>query len=72
MPDYNADKTGRCYPQDFMFAGWYENELCEGDGISSSTGKTMPAQNITLYAKWQAPQVERNSLSDVPLRTESL
>ncbi|MFR3399136.1 MAG: InlB B-repeat-containing protein [Clostridia bacterium] len=43
-------------PANFTFAGWYDNELCEGTAYDF-TGKTMPAQNITLYAKWQAPQV---------------
>ncbi len=42
-------------PANFMFAGWYDNELCEGDPFVF-TG-TMPAKGITLYAKWQAPQV---------------
>ena len=43
-------------PANFTFAGWYENELCKGDPFVF-TGKTMPAKGITLYAKWQAPQV---------------
>ncbi|WP_418933079.1 InlB B-repeat-containing protein [Hominenteromicrobium sp.] len=43
-------------PANFKFAGWYDNELCVGDPFVF-TGKTMPAQSITLYAKWQAPQV---------------
>lgn len=41
----------------FVFAGWYENKLCVGDPFVF-TGKTMPAQSITLYAKWQAPVIE--------------
>ena len=44
-------------PANFMFAGWYDNELCEGTAYDFN-GKTMPAQNITLYAKWQAPVIE--------------
>ena len=40
----------------YTFAGWYDNELCKGDPFVF-TGKTMPAKGITLYAKWQAPQV---------------
>ena len=44
-------------PANFTFAGWYENELCKGDPFVF-TGKTMPAQNITLYAKWQAPVIK--------------
>ena len=41
----------------FTFAGWYDNELCGGTAYVFD-GKTMPAQNITLYAKWQAPVIE--------------
>ncbi|WP_417414429.1 InlB B-repeat-containing protein [Hominenteromicrobium sp.] len=44
-------------PANFMFAGWYDNELCGGTAYVFD-GKTMPAQNITLYAKWQAPVIE--------------
>ena len=36
------------------FDGWYDNELGQGDKYVFA-GKTMPAQNITLYAKWTAP-----------------
>ena len=43
-------------PANFTFAGWYDNKLCKGDPFVF-TGKTMPAKGITLYAKWQAPQV---------------
>lgn len=43
-------------PENFTFAGWYDNEPCEGTAYDF-TGKTMPAQNITLYAKWQAPVI---------------
>lgn len=38
----------------YIFAGWYDNELGEGNAYEF-TGKTMPAQTITLYAKWVAP-----------------
>ena len=41
----------------FTFAGWYDNELCEGTAYDFD-GKTMPAKGITLYAKWQAPVIE--------------
>ena len=44
-------------PANFMFAGWYDNELCEGTAYDFN-GRTMPAQNITLYAKWQAPVIK--------------
>lgn len=39
----------------YTFGGWYENEACEGTAYSFA-GKTMPAQNITLYAKWNINQ----------------
>lgn len=38
----------------YIFAGWYDNELGEGTAYVFN-GKTMPANNITLYAKWVAP-----------------
>ena len=44
-------------PANFTFAGWYDNELCEGTAYDF-TGKMMPAKGITLYAKWQAPVIE--------------
>lgn len=44
-------------PANFTFAGWYDNELCEGTAYDFN-GRTMPAQSITLYAKWQAPVIE--------------
>lgn len=37
-----------------VFDGWHDNELGEGEQYVF-TGKTMPARNITLYAKWSAP-----------------
>lgn len=40
-------------PSDYLFAGWFDNELGVGDP-ATLTG-TMPAHNITLYAKWEAP-----------------
>lgn len=39
---------------DYDFAGWYANKECTGDAFVFA-GKTMPANNITLYAKWVAP-----------------
>ena len=37
----------------YVFAGWYSNELCAGDAFNFNS--TMPAQNITVYAKWVEP-----------------
>ena len=44
-------------PGYYVFDGWYENELCEGEAYNF-TGKKMPAQNVTLYAKWTASDVK--------------
>lgn len=37
--------------EDYVFAGWYENELGTGDAYDF-TDKTMPSNNLILYAKW--------------------
>ena len=37
----------------YGFAGWYADPAGEQEYVF--TGKTMPAQNITVYAKWVAP-----------------
>lgn len=44
-------------PEYYVFDGWYENELCEGKAFDFS-GQKMPAQNVTLYAKWTASNVK--------------
>ena len=43
-------------PEYYVFDGWYENELCEGKAFDFN-GKKMPAQNVTLYAKWTAKKI---------------
>ena len=43
-------------PDYYEFDGWYDNELCEGEKYVFN-GKTIPAQNITLYAKWTAKKI---------------
>ena len=40
-------------PENYQFAGWYDNELGVGDPVTFSG--TMPANNIVVYAKWVAP-----------------
>lgn len=37
----------------YDFVGWYADPAGEQEYVF--TGKTMPAQNITVYAKWEAP-----------------
>ena len=59
---FGADISGKSYTpttppagmDGYVFNGWYNNELCKGDAYDF-TGKTMPAQSITLYANWVAP-----------------
>lgn len=60
----------------YEFAGWYADPAGEQEYVF--TGKTMPAQNITVYAKWKAPtftvtvydvdKKELKTFSNVPLR----
>ena len=38
---------------DYIFAGWYEDP--EGTTSYEFLGKKMPANNVTVYAKWEAP-----------------
>ena len=57
QPIEDADYTPANPPagkEGYVFDGWYDNELGEGEQ-HVFTGKTMPARNITLYAKWSAP-----------------
>ena len=56
IADYASYKPGNAPAgmEDYVFAGWYASQECTGDAYVF-TGKTMPAQSITLYAKWVAP-----------------
>lgn len=54
IADVSYTPTAPAGKEGYTFVGWYDNELCEGKAYDF-TGKTMPAQNITLYAKWGAP-----------------
>ena len=38
--------------EDYSFAGWYNNASCQGDPYRFDK---MPASNLVLYAKWNAP-----------------
>lgn len=42
--------------EDYVFGGWHADPACEQ--AYTFTGKTMPAQNITVYAKWNKPVYE--------------
>ena len=60
----------------YEFAGWYDAPT--GGSRFDFANKTMPAQNITVYAKWKAPtftvtvydvdKKELKTFSNVPLR----
>ena len=39
--------------EDYVFGGWYADEATTKP--YDFTGKTMPAQNVTVYAKWNPP-----------------
>ena len=39
--------------EDYVFGGWYADEATTKP--YDFTGKSMPAQNVTVYAKWVAP-----------------
>lgn len=54
IADVNYTPTAPVGKEGYVFAGWYDNEPGEGTAYVFN-GKTMPAQNITLYAKWVAP-----------------
>ena len=49
--DYVIDKTEAVIAgENVVFKGWFDNEDCEGQPYQF---KTMPAGNVTLYAKWE-------------------
>ena len=54
ISDKSYTPTAPAGKEGYVFAGWYDNEQGEGAAYDF-TGKTMPAQSITLYAKWVAP-----------------
>lgn len=53
--------------QDYTFGGWFDNQKCEGSAYVF-TGKTMPAHNLTLYAKW-VPKTYTVTVYDVDRTT---
>lgn len=54
IADAEYTPTAPAGKEGYIFAGWYDNEQGEGEQFAFA-GKTMLAQNITLYAKWVAP-----------------
>lgn len=53
--NYTPGHPAQGVPKEYVFAGWYDNPLCEGEAYKFD-GK-MPSNNITLYAKWAPPTV---------------
>lgn len=53
--DHTPDQPSSI-PEGYHFAGWYEDDKFTS-GEFAFAGKTMPANNITLYAKWAAPEI---------------
>ena len=54
--NYQLDNTAApAGKEGYVFAGWYDAP--EGGNEFIFTGKTMPAQNVTVYAKWNLPIV---------------
>lgn len=51
IADAGYTPTAPANMQDYTFGGWFDNQKCEGS-VYVFTGKTMPAHNLTLYAKW--------------------
>lgn len=69
ISDANYTPTAPAGKVGYEFAGWYDNELCEGTAYNF-TSKTMPANNITLYAKWVEPVHKVEFLVDNKVVTE--
>lgn len=53
--------------EEYTFAGWYDNELYTGSEYVLE-GRTMPAHNLTLYAKW-VPKTYSVTVYDVDRTT---
>ena len=54
--NYQLDNTAApAGKEGYVFAGWYDAP--EGGNEFIFTGKTMPAQNVTVYAHWAEPTV---------------
>ncbi|MEN6419598.1 MAG: InlB B-repeat-containing protein, partial [Clostridiaceae bacterium] len=57
---YETDISGRNYtpslptglPTNYVFMGWFTTAACVAGSEYSFSGKTMPNQNVILYAKW--------------------
>ena len=67
IADAGYTPTAPANMQDYTFGGWFDNQKCEGSAYIF-TGKTMPAHNLTLYAKW-VPKTYTVTVYDVDRTT---
>lgn len=67
IADAGYTPTAPANMQDYTFGGWFDNQKCEGSAYVF-TGKTMPAHNLTLYAKW-VPKTYTVTVYDVDQTT---
>ena len=67
IADAGYTPTAPANMQDYTFGGWFDNQKCEGSAYVF-TGKTMPAHNLTLYAKW-VPKTYTVTVYDVDRTT---
>ena len=67
IADAGYTPTAPANMQDYTFGGWFDNHKCEGSAYVF-TGKTMPAHNLTLYAKW-VPKTYTVTVYDVDQTT---
>lgn len=54
----------------YAFGGWYTNAECTGDPVDL-TAYTMPAEDVTLYAKWTANAPEEPVEPDTPTEPDA-
>ena len=65
-PDYPDDLPWGAY----SFAGWYDNQELSGTPVNLTTAK-MPANHMTLFAKWAPQQFTVNIYADLPKAEEA-
>ena len=56
-------------PSDYNFDGWFEDPA--GTTPYNFNGKTMPSDNITVYAKWSAPTYDVNVFVEIEVEDGS-
>lgn len=60
---YSSPERPDGVSQEYVFAGWYDNQYGEGTPFNFNT--TMPAYNLSLYAVWKAPEVSVSAYTDM-------